>query len=213
MTSPHLLILIELKSVYTTLWVKTYCPSNNALSTDKKLWDCRYSIAISMACFLMPYVAESHQPCPETGHATYTRMNHPYSVCIPLEISKFHWENLFPRTAAFWNRLQEWFFPTTIILTLKRSRFKRFPFLHNPMSYTFALSYAHTTLYSSNLSWVVLRSCIAWTLLLKNSYYDFRICIMLIKCPLKFRQKWEVHKTVLFNVYPFHIPQNRNMMK
>lgn len=39
-----------------------------------------------------------------THHATYTRVNPPHSLYIPL-ISQFHSDNSFPRTAALWNHL------------------------------------------------------------------------------------------------------------
>lgn len=79
-----------------------------------------------------------------THNITYTRMNHPYYLHIPLVKIKFR-SNSFPKIAILGNRLMEGCFPGRYKTDPFKFQVKRYLFSITTLTSLFAFSYVHTT--------------------------------------------------------------------
>lgn len=114
----HFSVLVESKSIYTTLQVMNCFPPYNPFPTDEILQASCYSIAISREMFRRAIFLSFH--C--THHAAYNEANYSYSLHIPLVRSKFHSDSFFPRAVTLRNRIPAGYFPDHYNLNTFKSR-------------------------------------------------------------------------------------------
>lgn len=86
-----------------TLYKMNYFSPLNHVSTVELLLASCYSMAIFMVNIQMYDITLFHQFRPsQTCHSTYSRSNHPHSICIALVRKKFHPDIFFTRSITLW---------------------------------------------------------------------------------------------------------------